>query len=183
MYAISYKNISIFGHNCLVQNFRVPRKGRCNSVLFLIADDIMALKQDVWVVAPAIVYSGQVMTVCSKLINNNKLLFLLSEVSLLLECVECPLLSTWWCPRPWRSSRWRCPPCSCWHRPRRSTTSRWGRAWSGGQCPAPPSSAWGRSTARPPGSRRGASAPSTSLSVSGICFYYILKTLKMEAFL
>ena len=94
MYAISYKNISIFGHNCLVQNFRVPRKERCNSVLFLISDDIMALKQDVWVVAPAIVYSGQVMTVCSKLINNNKLSFLLCEVSLLLECVECPLFSS-----------------------------------------------------------------------------------------
>ena len=49
MYAISYKNISIFGHNCHIQNFRVPRKGRCNSVLFLIADDIMVLNQDVWV--------------------------------------------------------------------------------------------------------------------------------------
>ena len=31
------------------------------------------------------------MTVCSKLININKLSFLLCEVSLLLECVECPL--------------------------------------------------------------------------------------------
>ena len=97
MYAISYKNISIFGHNCLVQNFRVPRKERCNSVLFLISDDIMALNQDMWMgscTCSIVVYSGQVMTVCSKLINNNKLSFLLCEVSLLLECVECPLLSS-----------------------------------------------------------------------------------------